>query len=81
MTKTKEYRGKKKDVCPFLLLENSRPLFISSSGTPDFLPTCLGIDSLSSACVKRPEEASPERQCRDGDRGWGVTTSGYSSSF
>ena len=54
---------------------------ISSSGTPDFLSTCLGIDSLSSACAKRPEEASPERQCRDWDRGWGVTTSGYSGSF
>ena len=26
MTKTKECRGEKKDICPFLLLENSRPL-------------------------------------------------------
>ena len=45
----------KKDICPFLLLENSRPLSpfwepqtpISSLGTPDFLSTCPGIDSLT----------------------------------
>ena len=44
VTKTKECRGgKKKKVCPFLLLENSRPL--SPWGPPD-LSTCLGIDSL-----------------------------------
>ena len=44
----------KKDVCPLLLLENSRPLSspwepqtpLSSLGTPDFLSTCLGINSL-----------------------------------
>ena len=52
MTKTKECR-EKKGVCPFLLLENFRPLSplpvpLSSSGTPDFLSTCLGIDSLIS---------------------------------
>ena len=43
---------KEKKVCPFLLLENSRPVYhpwepqtsLSSSGTPD-LPTYLGIDS------------------------------------
>ena len=54
VNKTKECTGKK-DVCPFLLLENSRPLFalqepqtlFSSSGNPDFLSTCLGIDSLN----------------------------------
>ena len=54
VTKTKEYR-EKKDVCPFLFLENSRPLSplrepqtpISSLGTTDFLSTCLGTDSLS----------------------------------
>ena len=56
MTKTKECRGKKKkkDLCPFLLLENSRSLsplqepqsLLSSLGTMDFLSTCLGIDSL-----------------------------------
>ena len=53
MIKTKECRGKKKDVCPLLLLENSRPLsplrepqtLFSFFGTPDFLSTCLGIDS------------------------------------
>ena len=55
--KTKEGRGekkKKKDVCPFLLLENSRPLSPPqepqtslSLGTLDFLSTCLGIDSLN----------------------------------
>ena len=52
MTKTKECRGEK-GVCPFLLLENSRPLSppwepqtrFFSSGTPDFLSTFLGIDS------------------------------------
>ena len=39
--------------CPFLLLKNSRPLSppqepqtpFSSLGTPDFVLTCLGIDS------------------------------------
>ena len=44
-----------KDICPFLLLENSRSLSppwepwtpFSSLGTPDFLSTCLGTDSLS----------------------------------
>ena len=54
MTEAKECRGKKKDICPFLLLENSRALSplrepqtpFSSWGTPD-LSTCLGIDSLS----------------------------------
>ena len=47
---TKECRKK---CCPFLVLENSRPLsplrepqtHFSSSGTPDFLSTCLEIDS------------------------------------
>ena len=45
---------KEKKICPFLLFENSRPLFspwesqtpFSFSETPDFLSTCLGIDSL-----------------------------------
>ena len=54
VTKTKECREKKKDICPFFLLENSRPLSplrepqtpFSSLGTLDFLSTCLGIDSL-----------------------------------
>ena len=36
---------KKKKVCPFLLLENSRSL--SHWGPPDFLSTYLGIDSLT----------------------------------
>ena len=39
----KACRGK--TVCPFLLLENSRPLF--PWGPLDFLPTCLGNDSLN----------------------------------
>ena len=47
--------GLKKKVCPFLLLENSRPLSplresqtpLSSSGTPDFLSAYLGTDSLT----------------------------------
>ena len=47
--------GLKKKVCPFLPLENSRPLSplrepqtpLSSSGTPDFLSAYLGIDSLT----------------------------------
>ena len=46
-----EERKKKKD-CPFLLLENSRPRLllenprpIAPQGAPDFLSTCLGIDS------------------------------------
>ena len=46
---------KKKNICPFLLLENPRPLsppwelqtLLSSSGTLDFLSTYLEIDSLS----------------------------------
>ena len=44
---------------PFLLLENSRPLSPPwelqtslSLGTPDFLSTCLGIDSLRIVYVK-----------------------------
>ena len=45
----------KKNICPFLLLENSRHLSppwepqtsFSSWGTPDFLSTCLGIESLT----------------------------------
>ena len=45
VTKTKECRGEKKKVCLFLLHENPRPLF-PPRGTPDFLSTCLGIDSL-----------------------------------
>ena len=39
----KECRGEK--VCPFFLLENSRPL--SPWGPLDFLSTCLGNDSLN----------------------------------
>ena len=54
MTKTKKSRGGEK-VSPFLLFENPKLLSLlqepqipfSSSGTPDFLSTCLGIDSLS----------------------------------
>ena len=46
---------RKKDVCPFLLLENSRHLSspwepqtrVSSLGALDFLSTCLGVDSVS----------------------------------
>ena len=63
VTKTKECREregkkkKKKKPVLFLLLENPRPLsllqepqtFFSSSGTSDFLSTCLGIDSQRSA--------------------------------
>jgi len=52
--KTKECRErKKKKVCPFLLLENSRLLSLPqksqtplSLGTLNFLLTCLGIHSL-----------------------------------
>ena len=40
----KQCRGTKK-VCPFFLLENSRPL--SPWGPLDFLSICLGIDSLT----------------------------------
>ena len=51
MNKTKECRKK---VSPFLLLKSFRPLSppwepqfpLSSLGTPDFLSTYLGIDSL-----------------------------------
>ena len=51
--------GLKKKVCPFLPLENSRPLSplrepqtpLSSSGTPDFLSAYLGIDSLRSVLI------------------------------
>ena len=52
-------RLKEKKKCPFLFLENSRsqsplqeprtPFF--SSGTLDFLSTCLGIDSLKSEAL------------------------------
>ena len=47
---TEECRQKK--VCPFLLLENSRPL--SPWGPPDFLSTCLGIDSLTKMMASGP---------------------------
>ena len=40
----KECREGKKKVCPFFLLENSRPF--SPWGPLDFLSTCLGNDSL-----------------------------------
>ena len=48
-------RNVEKNVCPFLLLENSRPLSVPwepqtpfiSSRTPHFSSTCLEIDSLS----------------------------------
>ena len=54
VTKTKECR-ENKNVCPFLL-ENSRPLSplwepqttFFSLRTPDFLSTCLWIDSVNS---------------------------------
>ena len=62
MTKTKECR-RKKDVCPFLLLENSRPL--SPQPPLDFLSTCLGIDSLifsTSPACELHENISPERE-------------------
>ena len=36
--------GERKKVCPFFLLENSRPLF--PWGPLDSLSTCLGTDSL-----------------------------------
>lgn len=63
MTKTKECRGKE-NVCSFLLLENSRPLSspwesqttFSSSGNPDFLLTCLGIDSLKEKTVSGEDQ-------------------------
>ena len=53
VTNTKECRAEKKDLCPFLLLENSRPLSplqepqtrLSSLGTVDFLSVSLEIDS------------------------------------
>ena len=41
-------RGK---ICPFFLLENSRPL--SPWGPLDFLSICLGNDSLTSLYNKR----------------------------
>ena len=37
--------GERKKVCPFFLLENSRPL--SPWGPLDSLSTCLGNDSLT----------------------------------
>ena len=37
--------GERKKVCPFFLLENSRPL--SPWGPLDSLSTCLGTDSLN----------------------------------
>ena len=70
----------KKKVCPFLLLENSRPLSppgepqtpFASLGTPDFLTTCLGIDSLTLTSIHDywkshsfAEEAEVERFYED----------------
>ena len=54
-----------KKNCPFLFLENARPLScpweswigFSSLGTPEFLSTCLRIDSLTLS--------SPSRGCLD----------------
>ena len=70
------YREKKKKVCLFLLLENSRPLSplrepqtpFSSSRTLDFLSTCLGTDSLSSPsvnayCISTSSSRSQVRGC------------------
>ena len=55
----KECRGGKK-VCPFFLLENSRPL---CPGPLDFLSTCLGNDSLTTALLKFWElDLYPPRQ-------------------
>ena len=66
-------RGKK-SVCPFILLENSRPLSppgepqtsFSFSGTPDFLSICLGIDSFTYcglASEKRIYEEKKSSKC------------------
>ena len=45
--------GERKKVCPFFLLENSRPL---SPWEPLYsLSTCLGTDSLISLCVAKHE--------------------------
>jgi len=44
----------KKNVCPFLL-ENPRPL--SPRGPPEFLSTCLGIDSLTCLSGTGPRDS------------------------
>ena len=44
----------KKKVCSFLL-ENPRPL--SPRGPPDFLSTCLGIDSLTCLSGTGPRDS------------------------
>ena len=52
----------KKTVCPFLLLENSRPISglrepqtpFSSSGNPDFLSSCLQNDYLTAKYMPPP---------------------------
>ena len=57
---------KEKNVCPFLLLENSRCLSppqepqtpFSSSGTLDFLSTCLGTGSLKSQVGQQCREVA-----------------------
>ena len=53
----KECRRKKK-VCPFFLLENSRPL--SPWGPLDFLSTCLGNDCLIYNIKFQDEAASAD---------------------
>ena len=77
---------KKKKVCPFFLLDNLRPLSLlqepqtsfSSLGTPDFLSTCLGIDSQRSLLKEWlpspgflgfPGSAGKESGCSVGDLG------------
>ena len=45
-----EKKKKKKNLCPFLFLENSR--LLSPQGPPDFLSTCLEL-TLSIFCFKR----------------------------
>ena len=50
--------GERKKVCPFFLLENSRPL--SPWGPLDTLSTCLGNDSITTKITKANENKVKE---------------------
>ena len=65
----KECRERKKKVCPFFLLENSRPL--SPWGPLDSLSTCLGNDSLK--CMKVKSDSEVAQWCPTFASTWTVT--------
>ena len=55
--------GERKKVCPFFLLENSRPL--SPWGPLDSLSTCLGTESLSTDYLELDNPCKKIHECRE----------------